>query len=96
MKLKLCYECSNQVSRKALICPNCGVPLKKGPLSKKTVSSLAFIYSIIFWYFFHPLWTEKWVDMTRGVWISTSNFICGLIFMGGLFLWNRLYPPSRY
>tara|TARA_B100001013_G_C24557299_1_gene421097 strand:+ start:199 stop:489 length:291 start_codon:yes stop_codon:yes gene_type:complete len=96
MSLKLCYECSNQVSRKAIVCPKCGVPLQKGPLGKKVLYSLAFIYSILFWYFFHPLWTERWVDTTGGVWLSTSNFICGLIFIGGLFLWNRLYPPDRY
>ena len=52
MKLKLCYECGNHVSKKALICPKCGVPLKKGPLSQKTITSIAITYSIIFWYFF--------------------------------------------
>jgi hypothetical protein len=96
MKLKLCYECSNQVSKKAITCPKCGVPLKKGPLSKKILLFLLAIYSVLFWYFFHPLWTDKWVDMTKGVWLSTSNFICGFFFMGGYFLWNRLYPPDRY
>lgn len=90
MKLKLCYECSNQVSKKAITCPKCGVPLKKGPLSKKILLFLLAIYSVLFWYFFHPLWTDKWVDMTKGVWLSTSNFICGF------FLWVGIFCGTDY
>jgi len=51
--------------------------------------SIAIIYSVLFWYFFHPFWTERWVDITEGFYLRTSNFICGLIYIGGFALWNR-------
>ena len=51
--------------------------------------SIAIMYSVLFWYFFHPLWTERWVDITEGFYLRTSNFICGLIYIGGFALWNR-------
>ena len=60
--------------------------------------TLIIIYSVFFWYFFHPFWTEKWLDIfeTEGLYLRTSNFICGLIYIGGFVikvkLWNRLYP----
>jgi len=60
--------------------------------------TLIIIYSVFFWYFFHPFWTEKWLDIfeTEGQYLKTSNFICGLIYIGGFVikvkLWNRLYP----
>ena len=60
--------------------------------------TLIIIYSVFFWYFFHPFWTEKWLDIfeTGGLYLRTSNFICGLIYIGGFVikvkLWNRLYP----
>jgi hypothetical protein len=47
MSLKLCYECSNQVSRKAIVCPKCGVPLQKGSLGKK-VLFIQFYFGISF------------------------------------------------
>ena len=53
--------------------------------------SLALIYSVLFWYFAHPLWTERWVEITGGTWLTTSNFICGLIYIGGFAVWNRFY-----
>tara|TARA_B100000953_G_scaffold2472_1_gene2157 strand:+ start:345 stop:638 length:294 start_codon:yes stop_codon:yes gene_type:complete len=95
MPLKPCYECNNQISPKAIVCPQCGAPQKKGPLSNRVLYSLALIYSVLFWYFFHPFWTEGWVGITRGTWLSTSNFICGLFYIGGFALWNKLYPAGR-
>ena len=46
------------------------------------------MYSVLFWYLFHPYWTEGWVEITKGTWITTSNFICGVIYAGGFYLWN--------
>ena len=96
MPLKPCYECSNQISLKATICPQCGAPQKKGLLSKQVLYSLGFIYSVLFWYFFHPFWTGGWVGITKGTWLSTSNFICGLLYIGGFALWQKLFSSSRY
>ena len=73
MSLKLCYECSNQVSRKAIVCPKCGVPLQKGPLGKKVLCSLAFIYSILFWYFFKNYMSYnlsvEWLKSVQGTFL---------------------------
>ena len=33
---------------------------------------------------------ERWVDITEGFYLRTSNFICGLIYIGGFALWNRV------
>ena len=56
---------------------------------RPTFYSIAIIYSVLFWYFFHPFWTERWINITKGLYLSTSNFICGLIYSGGFALWNR-------
>ena len=34
--------------------------------------------------------------ITKGTWLSTSNFICGLLYIGGFALWQKLFLPSRY
>ena len=66
MPLKPCYECSNQISPKATICPQCGAPQKKGLLSKQVLYSLALIYSVLFWYFFHPFGPGDGLVLLRG------------------------------
>jgi len=49
------------------------------------------VYSVLFWYLFHPYWTEEWVEITKGTWILTANFICGVIYVGGFYLWNKFF-----
>ena len=65
------------------------VRLLKNVRRKLIFYSIAITYSVLFWYFFHPLWTESWVNTTEGLYLRTSNFICGLIYIGGFALWNR-------
>ena len=91
MPLKPCHECNKEISTKAIICPQCGAPQKKGPLGKQALYSVALVYSVLFWYLFHPYWTEEWVEITKGTWILTSNFICGVIYVGGFYLWNNFF-----
>ena len=50
---------------------------------KRIMYLVVLIYSVLFWYFAHPLWTERWIEITGGIWLTTSNFICGLIYIGG-------------
>lgn len=95
MALRSCYECGNQVSTKAIACPQCGAPQKNGFLSKRILYALLIIYSISFWSFFHPFWTERWVGLTGGTGLATSNLICGLIYAGGFVLWNKLSLLTR-
>lgn len=35
--MKECYECGTPVSDDALVCPNCGAPLKKAPAAQPPV-----------------------------------------------------------
>ena len=91
MAMKSCYECNKEISTEAIVCPQCGVPQKKGPLGKQALYSIALIYSVLFWGLFHPYWTSEWVGVTRGTWITTSNFICGMIYAGGFFLWDKFF-----
>ena len=91
MPLKPCYECNKEISTKAIVCPQCGAPQKKGPLGKQALYSVALVYSVLFWYLFHPYWTEEWVEITKGTWVTTSNFICGVIYVGGFYLWNNFF-----
>jgi len=91
MPLKPCYECNKEISTKAIACPQCGTPQTKGPFGKQVLYSIALMYSVLFWYLFHPYWTEGWVGITRGTWITTSNFICGVIYAGGFYLWNKFF-----
>ena len=58
MPLKPCHECNAEISTKAVVCPKCGVPQRKGPFSRKVLLWIAVIYSALFWFFVHPLWTE--------------------------------------
>ena len=91
MALKSCYECNKGISTKAIVCYQCGAPQKKGYLGEQALYSIALMYSILFWYLFHPYWTEGWVEITRGTWITTSNFICGAIYAGGFYLWDKFF-----
>jgi hypothetical protein len=59
--------------------------------NKRIIDSIALIYSVLFWYLAHPMWTERWVDITGGIWLTTSNFICGVIYIGGFAAWNKFY-----
>jgi len=89
MSLKPCFECNKDISTKAVACPQCGAPQTKGPFCKQVLYSIALMYSVLFWYLFHPYWTGGWVGITRGTWITTSNFICGVIYAGGFYLWGK-------
>ena len=91
MALQSCYGCNKQISTKAIFCNQCSATNKKVSLGEQLLYSIALIYSILFWYFFHPFWTLGWVGFTRGTWITTSNFICGVIYVGGFYLWNKLF-----
>jgi len=95
MAFKSCYECNKEISTEAIVCPQCGAPQTKGPFGKQVLSSIALMYSVLFWYLFHPYWTSGWVGITRGTWITTSNFICGVIYAGGFYLWNKLFYRNR-
>ena len=65
------------------------VRLLKNVRRRPIFYSIAIMYSVLFWYFFHPFWTEGWVDITEGFYLRTSNFICGVIYIVGFALWNR-------
>ena len=91
MAMKSCYECNKEISTEAIVCPQCGVPQKKGPLGKQALYSIALIYSVLFWGLFHPYWTSEWVGVTRGSCIPSSNFMCWLIYAGGFFLWDKFF-----
>ncbi|MDP7611729.1 MAG: hypothetical protein QGH62_04710 [Nitrospinaceae bacterium] len=92
MPLKSCHECNAEISTKAVVCPRCGVPQRKGPFSRKVLLWIAVIYSALFWFFFHPFWTEQWVTTLGGNWITTSNFLCSLVYLGGILAWQKLFP----
>ena len=95
MSLDSCYECNKDISTKAIVCHQCGAPQKKSSLDGQALYSIALMYSVLFWYLFHPYWTSGWVGITRGTWITTSNFICGLIYAAGFYLWDKFFYRNR-
>ncbi|MFO7928737.1 MAG: zinc-ribbon domain-containing protein [Candidatus Humimicrobiaceae bacterium] len=97
-----CTTCGNSLSKKATICPHCGVPVKGGEIDKPTITKdktvavlLAIFLSFWTWVYTYDKDAWKfWLNLalsivTLGIWGASVSWIWAIIDVA-------VKPPSYY